>query len=244
MPKTPADLQSLLGDNTLDPNDPYVKGLRILAQARDIVPKQMQEAMSKTRVPAQIVRSMNNLRQIGLGFHNFHSVFDQFPGSTNVLGAGPVEDGKEIQPFSWRVAILPYIDQNELFESYRFSEPWNSVHNLSLLGKMPEIYRSPRAPADQSKGHTNYLGITTKGALMENENGRKMSDITDGSVNTILVVESKKTVLWTSPEDLSEYPEFFSPAIYVMADGSVPSNENPDPDQIKKMITIDGGEQL
>ncbi len=242
-PVTQADNRAVLGDHRLNYNDPYVKALMFIIQSQSMGPKQMRDVVSKSDAAIKTTRSSNNLKQIAIGLHNFTARYDQFPGTKNVLGAGPVEEGKHIQPFSWRVAILPLIDQAELFESYRFTEPWDSTHNLSLLDRMPEIYRSPRAPRDQPQGHTNYLGLTTENALMEKKGGTKLRDITDGTSNTILVVESKKTVPWTAPEDLNEYPEFFSPAMYARADGSVNSEEQPDPEQIQNMITIDGGER-
>ncbi len=241
-PVTPMNLDALLGDHKYEANDPFVKALSILTQAH-IGPEQMHEILSKANAANQIVQSINNLKQIGLAFHNFHSRFDHFPGSKNAMTENVALKTKVAHPFSWRVAILPYINQQELYDSYQFSEPWDSVTNLALLGKMPDIYRSPRAPAHQPKGITNYVGITNKDALMEKEGGRNMSEIADGTANTILVVESQKTVPWTAPEDLSEYPEFFSPAIYVMADGSVHSNDDPDRFQLHKMSTIDGGEK-
>ncbi|QEG02540.1 Serine/threonine-protein kinase PknB [Stieleria maiorica] len=200
----------------------------------------------KSAVPVAPQGSVNNLRQIGLAFHNFQSVYRKFPGSANVLEGAMRAGKKQIYPFSWRVAILPFVEGAALYERYRFDEPWDSENNLKLLDQMPEIYRSPSAPEDQPSGHTNYLGFTAGNSALGTEGGVGLSEFRDGTSNTLLLIETKNSVPWTKPEDLtwSDDIEYFDPVTYLMADGSTRMTENLDRDLLKKLITRDGGEVI
>ncbi len=79
---------------------------------------------------------MNNLKYIGLAMHNYLDANSHFPPAASVDKAG--------KPLlSWRVMILPYIDQDQLYKQFHLDEPWDSEHNKKLIDKMPQIYASP-----------------------------------------------------------------------------------------------------
>ncbi|MGV3607905.1 MAG: DUF1559 domain-containing protein [Planctomycetaceae bacterium] len=111
------------------------------------------------------------------------------------------KDGKGGPPHSWRVEILSMIpDQKEVYDAYRFDEPWDSENNKKLLEKIPFFYLHP---ADDPKSiFTSYFAIT--GAATMFAEGKKIGirDIDDGTDNTIAVVEAKRQVPWTKPEDI------------------------------------------
>lgn len=166
----------------------------------------------------------NNLEMIGIAFQNFHDSYRKLPGSANLREGGLSSPSKPIKdPFSWRVAILPFIEQSKLFEQYHFHEPWDSEHNLTLLDKMPEVYRSPKAPEDQPKGQTNYLGYAGGDGMLAGS-GLTVADCTDGTSHTAFIAESKRSVPWTKPEDLTSLDiESFAdvPLRLLMVDGKV-----------------------
>ncbi|MFO0961175.1 MAG: DUF1559 domain-containing protein [Isosphaeraceae bacterium] len=162
---------------------------------------------------AKRAKSVNNLKQIGLAMHNFHSAYNCFPPAVIF---GP--DGKPWH--SWRVLILPFIEQANLFNKYDFGQPWNSEHNLKILDEMPDVYRDPIH--DDPRGHvTHYVAITGKAAGPQGapfaSDGPKQGDpknaplgqglgiatFTDGTSNTILVVPADpgRKIPWTKPED-------------------------------------------
>ena len=153
----------------------------------------------EAREAAARARSINNLKWIGLALHNFHSAHDQFPPA---VIAGP--DGKPWH--SWRVLLLPYLEQAELYNQYRFDEPWDGPNNIKLLDRMPEVFRDPIHGDD--RGHfTHYAALVGKatafppsGAVLRDAQrpvqlpiGRGsggatgMRDMTDGTSNTLLV---------------------------------------------------------
>jgi hypothetical protein len=195
-------------------------------------------------------RSVNfrdSLREIGLAFHNFHDAYAKFPGSQNMREGNRDIAGETPYPFSWRVAILPWIERVDLFEQYHFHEPWDSEHNLTLLDKMPEVYRSPYAPEETLNGHTHYLGFATERGALGTGTGHSLYDFTDGSSATLLIVESRKSVPWTKPEDLTDThvePLTGDVLRYLMADASVHEMSPLDHDKLQKLITRDGGEAI
>jgi prepilin-type processing-associated H-X9-DG protein len=149
-------------------------------------------ATQSSRVAARRAQSTNNLKQIGLALHNFHNTKNRFPA--DVRG----KDGKPL--LSWRVQILPFLDQQALFIEFAMDEPWDSPHNKALLEQMPSSFAVPGAPAEP--GMTFYRGFSGDRALFDAKvsNGVAMTGITDGTSNTIAVVEAKEAVPWTKPD--------------------------------------------
>lgn len=143
----------------------------------------------------------NNLKHIAIAFHNAHDVNQYFPvGITDA-------SGKKLG-LSWRVAILPHIEQGALYKQFKLDEPWDSDHNKTLIRKMPAIYAAPGSTA--SRGYTYYRGFGGSGALafMPSQGkggtlarGPRFPDFTDGMSNTILVAELAEPTIWTRPDD-------------------------------------------
>lgn len=144
-----------------------------------------------------------NLKQIGLALHNYHSVYGAFP-------AAAITDPSGRPLLSWRVLILPYMEQSpigerSLYDEFHLDEPWDSPHNLALLDRMPPIFS---CPADHSRwGRTRYLGIHGPHAMFEGGEGVPVSSVRDGTSNTILLAEAEHAVAWTKPEDHQYAPK-------------------------------------
>ena len=148
----------------------------------------------RARRPAR-AQCVNNLKQIALAMHNYHDANNAFPRP-----AITDKDGKPL--LSWRVAILPYIEQQALYNKFKLDEPWDSPHNKALLKEMPPIYLCPSRPKAEPFT-TTYRVFVGEGALFENGQGHRASQtITDGTSNTLMVVEAKEAVPWTKPDDL------------------------------------------
>lgn len=141
-------------------------------------------------------QSANNLKQIALAMLNHEATFRSFPPAY----ISDKTTGKAL--LSWRVKILPYIEEEALYRQFHLNEPWDSPHNKALVARMPATYRSPVSRA--APGMTNYLTIRDKQSVFPGKDGITMSDIRDGTSNTLLVVEAadSKAVIWTKPDDL------------------------------------------
>jgi hypothetical protein len=100
--------------------------------------------------------------------------------------------------------VLPYIEQDQLYKQYKQDEPWDSDANKKVLAAMPAIFRSP---SDEPHGNNaDYFVLTGKGTMFSGKEGIKLSDITGGTSNTIMIVEAKRDIPWTKPEDIDYDP--------------------------------------
>lgn len=158
---------------------------------------------------------------------------------------------------SWRVLILPYIEQNELFQAYKFDEPWDGPNNRRLAERMPRTYSFHGSPKPGSTT-ANYLAVVGDETAWPGTRKVKFEDITDGTGNTILLVENDGAgIHWMEPRDLSFGEMSFVPnapngigspyrsSAAVMLDGSVRSfGAKLQPDALRALLTARGGEKL
>jgi hypothetical protein len=143
--------------------------------------------------PAQFKKSENNLKHVGLAIHNFHDVNNIFPPNYST------KDGKP--GLSWRVAILPYIEEDKLFKQFKLDEPWDSENNKKLIEKLPKLYTPVRGKA--AAGETFYQMFAGKSTMLAPDGlVVRFANVTDGLSNTFMVVEGEKPVIWTKPDDL------------------------------------------
>ncbi len=202
-------------------------------------------AVQSAREAARRAQCVNNIKQIMLAMHNYHSANNSFPRDITDKNGKPL--------LSWRVAILPYVEQGVLFDKFKLDEPWDSPHNKELLKYMPLVYQCP-SRANVQPFTTTYRGFVGTGALFETGRDIGIADITDGTSNTIAVVEAKDVVAWTKPDDLpfdgqanrslhgagSSHPGGFNCG---MADGSVRFIKiSINPTTLRALITRGGGE--
>ena len=191
-------------------------------------------------------RCVNNLKQIAQAMHGHHASTNAFPR--------PAILSKKGEPLlSWRVAILPFIEQQELYDKFKRDEPWDSPHNKVLLKEMPAVYRCPIRTKPEPFT-TTYCLLVGKGALFENDKDLGLADLTDGSANTLMIVEAAEAIPWTKPVDLpfnpaaapslngagSFHPDGFNA---VMANGAVHFLKNTiDLNTFRSLTTRAGGE--
>jgi hypothetical protein len=129
------------------------------------------------------------------------SAFLNYEGSRGHL-PGPAILSPQGQPLlSWRVAILPFLEQDKLYRRFRLDEPWDSPHNLALLPEMPFIFR-PYADVEAEPDTTLFQAFVGPGTAFERAGLSLSLGFPDGTSNTILLVEASVGVLWTKPEDI------------------------------------------
>jgi hypothetical protein len=190
-------------------------------------------------------QSAANLRVIMLAMHKYHEVNDHFPPP-----AVHDKDGKAL--LSWRVLLLPYMGQDDLFRQFHLDEPWDSKHNKPLLARMPTPYAPPVPGKAKAANSTFYQVFVGKGTIFEGSEGVSFAQVRDGTVNTIAVVEAAEAVPWTKPADLpydatKPLPRLgglFAKGFHVAtADGSVSLfKKDFDVSMMRSAITRNGGE--
>lgn len=213
----------------------------------------MLPAVQAARTAARRAQSANNMKQIALAFHNYADTYKTFPPAYQL-------DAEGKRTMSWRVAILPFLEQQQVQQMYKADQAWDSPVNQAVANIVIPTYRNP---ADEKGGptETSYMVITGPGTLFEDDKGAKFSDITDGTSNTILAVEVVGTgVKWSEPKDLdintmvmkinagganSIGSPFPGGANVAMADGSVRfMSDQILEETLKAMITKAGGEVI
>jgi prepilin-type processing-associated H-X9-DG protein len=214
-------------------------------------------SVQAAREAARRMACTENLSRIGVAMATYHQVYQSYPPAY-------VADKDGTPMHSWRVLILPFLGEDALYAEYRFDEPWDSPHNQSLTFRMPIVYHCPTSAA--GPGLTNYATIVGPHAFGNGRSPRTLSDLKDGSKNTIIVAECAGAgINWLEPRDLltddikringdapmsrNAHPSITSDhpggAHVLFGDGAVGFlDQNVPPDTLKAILSIDGDEAI
>ncbi len=209
-------------------------------------------AMRQAKEAARASQCICNLCSIKMALLNYHETYGSFPPAY-------VADANGKPMHSWRVLILPFMEQATLYNAYNMAEPWDGPNNRKLLEQRPNVYNCPSRVGGPTL--TSYVAIVGPGTAFPGSKTTKLGDIHDGTAGTILVAEvSNVDIAWTEPRDLDvktmswviddpskpgiSSPHYGGPAV-VFADSSYRrlSTYHP-PDELKAMTTINGGEPV
>jgi hypothetical protein len=223
--------------------DEIVKTMTPLAQAK----------VAQARANARLMQCSNQMKQLNLAFHNYHDRNGKFPPPFTVDAAG-----KPLH--SWRVLVLPYVDNVRLYEQIRLDEPWDSAHNKQFHDKMPVYFRCPDCTQGKPERDTGYCMVVGKDMIgVPDGKGIRIDQILDGTSNTILLVERKTPVCWMEPTDVLQEHAYLGINKHALGLGSdhpggctvgfadastrfVP--ETVDIDKLKAVLTKAGGESV
>jgi len=213
------------------------------------------------RGPTRESECRNTLKCIGLALHQYHEVYGCFPPAY-------VADERGRPIHSWRVLILPFLEEQALYEQYDFDEPWDGPNNRRLTRAQVDVYRCPEE--DGSARTTSYVAVVGEGTVWPGEGSVEFSDVTDEASKTLMVVEiANSGIHWMAPNDLdfsaatrgvnaedgasisSLHPrdKWGRPASQtanvLLIDGSVHIlTRQTSPEDLDALLTIDGGEKI
>ncbi len=170
-------------------DQPMVEGLAGMMKRDLLVPPG--SATARLAVESQ-------MKQLGVAAHGYLSANSKLPTAATMSA-----DGKPL--LSWRVALLPFLGQKELYDQFKLDEPWDSEHNKTLVQNMPAVYA---VPGVSEPGKTALLAPIGEGAVFAHKEGATLAMASDGPSNTILLVQANpdRAVVWTAPDDLKFDP--------------------------------------
>jgi prepilin-type processing-associated H-X9-DG protein len=195
--------------------------------------------------PMRRAQCMNNLKQIALAMQIYHDKYNAFPPQ-----AVTEAHGKPL--LSWRVLLLPFIEEDALYSRFKLDEPWDSPTNLPLLALMPTVYSCP-SNLTLPPGMTCYEGVVGPHTMFRDDRrGVRIAEVTDGTSNTLFFGEAQSPVPWSAPQDIpfdspqpyhgfgSPHPGGFNTAF---VDGSIRFiSLRVNPAVLNSLLTRDGGE--
>ena len=173
-----------------------------------------------------------------------------------------LRDAEGTPLLSWRVLLLPYLGEGDLYDQFRRDEPWDGPHNATVLERMPDVFGLPGQEADGKTSVFVLLGDRTLfGESVSTDRdvpmrGSGYRDILDGTMHTILAVwaAGDKAIPWTKPVDLTLDPADPVGSLgdlpdegicVVMFDGTVHVlSRNIAPDRFIAFSTSRGGERV
>lgn len=166
-------------------------------------------AVQKVRAAANRMVCQNNLRQHAIALQNYESTFSRFPSGTM-----PNPDLPPEQRLSFHVALVPYMECDNLYKLFALNEAWDSDRNVGVLAhrkfkrnQCPMWIDEQKADPDlTASGHlavTHYVGVAGVGAdaatrpagapgigVFGYDRATKMDDVKDGLENTLMLIET------------------------------------------------------
>jgi hypothetical protein len=156
-------------------------------------------SVQSAREASRRSQCLNNIRQLWLACLNYEAKHGALPPAY-------VADANGKPMHSWRVLILPYLEQQALYDQYNFDEPWNGPNNSKLAGQMPDVFRCPSSEGATGTAatQTNYFVIAGNEAAFPVDRGRQLGEFRDGAAHTLVLVEASGLgVHWMDPRDVA-----------------------------------------
>jgi hypothetical protein len=132
-------------------------------------------------------------RQIMGAIQLYHSEYGVFPPAYTV-------DPQGRPLLSWRVLLLPYLEEHSLYEEFHFDEPWDSLHNRPLAARMPRIFHSPLRGMRRRDEIASYAALVGADAVWQERS--------ESSAALAILEWPESDVVWTEPRDY-EVTEFW-----------------------------------
>lgn len=208
----------------------------------------MLPAVRTARPAARRIQCSNNLKRIALAMHAYESRYAALPPAFTVDA-----DGQPLH--SWRTLLLPFLEQQTLYDRIDLSKPWDHPDNEKATQFKIPVYQCPETLRDGT--FTTYLALVGEEACLHPTTPRPLEEISDGLANTVMVIEvpSDQAVHWMRPSDADEAtfvgmgqtPEtaHMGGGNVVFVDGSVTFISDDDSEDVRRsLVTIAAGDEL
>jgi prepilin-type processing-associated H-X9-DG protein len=208
----------------------------------------MLPAVQQAREAARRMSCSNNMKQIGIALHNYHSAYKTLPPAY-------ITDAEGNPLHSWRTLILPFMEQQALYQQIDFSKPWDDPVNLPYSQTVIPAYACPSTIGDPTS--TTYVAVVDPSGIMSGPQATKFSEVLDGLSNTIMLVEcdSDLAVPWMQPQDINlnqfvssgtakEAGGHYGGAHVLMADGAVTFITDSMNPQLRQVMVSKAGKEI
>ena len=113
-------------------------------------------AVQSAREAARRAQCTNNLKQLGLAVHNYHSTYNAFPPEDMWMGATGGDNGGSSWGWnaSWPIMLLPFVEQGPLYNAYNSS--WTPVTAPNATTVSYNALAVLLCPSDNQKSRPNY----------------------------------------------------------------------------------------
>jgi hypothetical protein len=219
--ETPELVQELV-EPLLDALQVEVRADRVVVTIDDSAAKRLMatldESFERLLLTFERADKMQKLKQLGLALHNYYSAYKVFPPFSP-------KEGSEPGNLSWRVHILPFLEESELYDKFALDEPWDSPQNIELLDEIPAIYAAGSefwlVPSKLEPGHTMLQTPVGEGTIFGGDEPITFGKITDGTSNTLWLVEvaAEQALPWTAPRDYEFDPDDPAAGLNITIDG-------------------------
>lgn len=188
-----------------------------------------------------------------LALENYHGIHGRYPPAY-------IADNEGRRMHSWRVLLLPYVGDEDLYKRYDFGEPWNGPNNRRLANEMPLPYRCP-ASRNPDPTATSYVAVVGPETAWPGSRSVRRQDIKDRSSQTIMIVEvAASDIHWMEPRDMtlaeatrgvnvdrkrgisSDHPGGAHCGLSIISAHFLP--DDTPPELIRALLTISGGERV
>ena len=202
-------------------------------------------AVQSARSAARQAQSSNNLRQVGLALLNYETAWGTLPPAVV-----KDKDGKPL--YSWRVLLLPYLEERELYDRFNKDESWDSPSNIALSAQIPHAFESMKEP-----GRCAIVGVVGPDCLLSTgDKPTQIGNCRDGLSNTIYAFSVEGwNGNWAAPVDLDSTSAQFilgipplvgearrDVVVAGLGDGSVIPLNGVTPEALRAMTTCNGDE--
>ena len=204
-------------------------------------------AITTTREIVRVEAARNQMKQIGLAMHNYHSTYGQLPPAFTTDPRGEPTN-------SWRLMLMPFLDEPMRLEQWHLQQPWDSEVNAGLGTPAPGVYTSPLVQNPPTPTETHIFAVRHPDSVMPGADGLNWADISDRLPDTILAAYlPEHTTHWAAPVDISlerlqdelANATQDSPIILLFADGSVRLIDEPlQPELVESLVTRSGHETI
>jgi len=185
-----------------------------------------------------------------LAVANYHDTHNCYPPAVT-------RDASGKPTHSWRILLLPFLEQRQLYDRYSFDEPWDGPNNRLLGPEMPKLFCFAGTYVDGQSCHTNFVAITGPETVWPPNQKMSQLDVHDPSSATVQFAEYNGTPIhWMQPQDLQFSTmsfqagnpdgidsQYLEPAV-AMVDGSVQRlKAGISPDEVRQMCTANGNDR-